>query len=275
MSVGLACQRGEPTATSPVSNASAPGVAATAPPALSMAVPPAPPEAGPPQIALPRSLNTAISRTRRPFTQRQLAWLSRFEFKDFIREDRGTTDEATEIAHTTNTHPRFGVNVRIDSCPTDESVGVAGNPARTRTARRVKVALDDPRACVPMRLPEWQARSNELKQFLHQDLVARSETQFDIGARNVAGATAIYTYQLGHLLALDDRDRVVNVVSDAYILYYNDGVNRIRVIARYLDEPVATRNRLLALAPRSYLEKMAVAFMSVYLHAWHGNRPLD
>src|SRR5205814_6371630 len=132
---------------------------------------------------LPKSLTTPIGRTRRPFTPRQLAWLSRFEFKDFDRDDRGTTDEATEIAHTTHTHPRLGVNVRIDTCPTVGSVGGAGNPARTRTARHIKPAPDDPRACVPMRLPEWQARSSELKQFVNQDLVARSDTQFDIGTR--------------------------------------------------------------------------------------------
>jgi hypothetical protein len=265
ISVGLGCQRGAP---SPVSNTAPPEPVPPAPALETMAVPAAPaapPDPGPAQITLPQSPKTAIRRTKRPFTKRQLAWLSRFEFKDFGREDRGTTEEATEFAHTTKAHPRFGVSVRIDSCMTGEP---SDNEARPRTVKHVTLAADAPRACVPMRLPEWQARSDELKQFLDKDLVARSDTRFDIGTRNVAGATVIYTYQLGHLYALDDRNHVVSAHSDAYIMYYNDGFNRIRLIASYLDEPVATRNRLLALAPRSHLEKMAVAFMSFYLHAW-------
>ena len=261
----LACQRGQTSAPSPISNAAASVPAAVAPPAEPVVTRASAPE--PVRITLPKAPNTPVRRTRRPFTSKQLAELSALDFQDFDRQERATTDLAVEVQHTTRTRPKLGVTVRIDTCPMILAVGAARSP-RARAVERAAPVPADPRACVPMRLALWEPRRDELKQFLSADLAARSDTRFYVGADRIAGTTAIYTYQLGHLFALDDRNQTVAQSSNAYVLYYNDGVNRIRVMASYLDEPVATREQLIALAPPRELEKMAAAFMSFYLHQW-------
>jgi hypothetical protein len=119
-----------------------------------------------------------------------------------------------------------------------------------------------------MELAPWKARGDELKRFLGKELVARPDTRFEVGARDIAGAPAIYTYQLGYFFGKDEKAQPVGTYSDAYILYYNDGVNQIRVNASYLDDAVGGIDQLLAIAPPEDLEKLAVAFMSFYVHEW-------
>jgi hypothetical protein len=157
------------------------------------------------------------------------------------------------------------VTVRIDTCTVAVPVARTGRPTYVK---RVKPAAKDPRACVPMRLAAWKARGDLLSQFLSKELAARADTRFEVGTRSLAGITAISTYQLGHFFGKDDRDQPVGAYSDAYVLHYNDGINRIRIIASYLDDAVASKDQLLALAPRADLERMAVAFLSFYLHEW-------
>jgi hypothetical protein len=59
----------------------------------------------------------------------------------------------------------------------------------------------------------------------------------------------------------------IGAFSDAYALYYNDGVNQIRVVAEYKDDPT-TREDMLAIAPKEDLERLAKAFLAAYTHAW-------
>ena len=262
--LGLGCQRGQASAPSPVASAASASPAATPPTETAVVGPERAHERV--HVTLPKSPTDLPRRTRRPFTSKQLAWLSSFEFKGFVREDGGTTDEAIEIRHTTTTRPRLGVTVRIDRCPPAAPGELRSG--RPRHVEREKPATTDPRPCLPMQLALWQARRDELKQFMSSDLAMRSDTRFDIGARKLDGATAISTYQLGHLFALDDRNQTVALSSTAYALYYNDGVNRIRVMANYLDEAVPTRAQLVELAPARELQRMAVAFTRFYLHQW-------
>src|SRR5262249_14906253 len=114
--LGLGCQRGQASAPSPVVNtasAAAPAAPPTPATPATEAAPPAPAHERA-HLTLPKSSPSLLQRPRRPFTNKQLAWLSAFEFKDFVREDGGSTEEAVEIRHTTTTRPRFGVTVRID-----------------------------------------------------------------------------------------------------------------------------------------------------------------
>ena len=80
---------------------------------------------------------------------------------------------------------------------------------------------------------------------------------------------AIYSYQLGYAAEIDHNDPAAVDYGDAYIVYYNDGVNQIRVIAHYLDDAAGGIDQLLAAAPPEELEKLAVAFASFYVHAWN------
>ena len=160
------------------------------------------------------------------------------------RQERTAARGNVEIRHVTQTRPRLGVTVTIGPC-----------------IPRI--------VCPPMKLARWAPRRDELLGQLPKELRSRPDTRFEIGARTIAGAPAIYTYQLGYAAGTDDKDQPSIDYSDAYILYYNDGVNQMRVMAHYLDDAVGGLDQLLALAPPEDLEKLATAFASFYVHAWN------
>lgn len=224
--------------------------------------PDAPPAVEPAHVRLPRSPDTPLHRTIRPLGRKELERLAAIELPDFEREDRGTTDESTELRHTTVTRPTLGVTIRIEPC---------GHPAPPPRDKRsaARAPNPPPHACLAMELAAWQAQAAQLEQALPAELRARPDTRFELGTRDLGGATAIYTYQLGAFFGNDDKGQPAGNYSDAYILYYNDGVNQIRVTAAYLDDAVGGIDHLLAVAPPEDLEKLAVAFLELYVHEWH------
>ena len=279
VALGVGCQNASPPAPAPQPGppAPAPQVAMTPVPAASgsagsaasgsgddfvgestRGAGPAPEAA---HVTLPRTTSAPPNRTTRPLSRKELARLAALEFPDFDRQQRGLTDRFVELRHSTKTRPILGVTVTIEACDAPP----AAKPARqTRTKR--PAAPGHP--CAPMELDAWKAKGDELKQFLSKQLAARPDTRFEVGTRDVLGAPAIFTYQLGADFGKDESDQPVAAYSDAYILYYNDGINQIRINASYLDDAVGGVERLAAIAPKEDLEKLAVAFMSVYLHAW-------
>jgi hypothetical protein len=96
----------------------------------------------------------------------------------------------------------------------------------------------------------------------------RADTQVEVATRAIAGVTAVATYKLGAAFGNDEHGQPAGDYVDAYELDYNDGVNRIRVTASYLDDAVGGVARLRAVAPRADLEKLAGAFLGFYLHEW-------
>jgi len=55
--------------------------------------------------------------------------------------------------------------------------------------------------------------------------------------------------------------------TDALALYYNDGVNQIRVVAEYKDDPMSLEG-LQKIAPKDDLAMLALSFLDVYTHEW-------
>jgi len=249
--LALGCQANKSTPEAKPTGATSPAGDAAAGSALATA--PAAPPVAPAHVMLPRSPDTPPHRTTRLLDGKELARLSAFEFKDFQRQDRGATDRSIEFRHTTTTRPILGVTVTIEPCEP---------PPTAATAPKAQ------RACTAMELGAWRAKRDELEQSLPPDLAARPDTRFEIGTRDIAGTPAIYTYQLGSFFGTDQRGQPVGAYSDAYILYYNDGVNQIRVNAAYLDDAVGDIDHLLAIAPPEDLEKLAVAFLGFYVHEW-------
>jgi hypothetical protein len=215
--------------------------------------------AEPGHVTLPRTPSTPPNRTTRPLSRKELERLAALEFKDFDRQERGLADRFVEFRHSTRTRPILGVTITIEPCDAPQPLGKAPRRGRNPGVRRT---------CTPMELDAWKAKGDELKRFLSKQLVGRPDTQFEVGTREVLGTPAIYTYQLGAFFGNDERDQPVGAYSDAYVLYYNDGVNQIRVNACYLDDMIGGVDKLRAVAPQEDLEKLAVAFMSFYLHAW-------
>jgi hypothetical protein len=193
---------------------------------------------------LPRSPATPLRRTARRLPRPKLDWLAAVTFPDFNRQERRAAQGSIEVRHVTQSRPHLGVTVTIGPCLTRA-------------------------ACPPMTLARWSARHDELLGQLPRELRNRPDTRFEIGAHALNGAPAIFTYQLGYSSGKDETDQPSLDYSDAYTLYYNDGINQIRVMAHYVDDPVGGIDRLLAVAPPEDLEKLAVAFASFYVHAWN------
>jgi hypothetical protein len=201
------------------------------------------PAVAPVHVKLPRSPATPPRRTTRRLGRAQLDWLAAVPFPDFDRQARSAPAGSVEVRHVTHTRPRLGVTVTIGPCS-------------SRTT------------CPPMKLGYWAARRAALLGQLPGKLRSRPDTRFEIGARALSGVPAIYTYQVGYSAGTDNKDQPAVDYSDAYIVYFNDGVNQIRVMAHYLDDAVGL-DQLLASAPPEELEKLAVAFASFYVHAWN------
>jgi hypothetical protein len=247
LGAALACQSGKsappPPASAPARTAAPIPVAPAAPgsPAAGTGATASPVE--PAHIKLPRSPDAPVRPTRRPLDAAVLGRLAATEFPGFEREDQGAAAGVVRFRHTTRSRPHLAVSVVIGPC--------SARPA-----------------CPAMDLASWTARQDELRGQLPNELRGRPDTRFEIGARAIAGAPAIYTYQLGYAGGIDEKDQPAADYTDAYVVYYNDGTNQIRVMAHYVDDALGSLAQLLAIAPPDDLEKLAVAFASFYLHAW-------
>ncbi|HEV7555104.1 MAG TPA: hypothetical protein VGO00_06620 [Kofleriaceae bacterium] len=122
--------------------------------------------------------------------------------------------------------------------------------------------------CLPMVLDTWKQRRDALEMLVDDRLRDRSDTEFEIGATELAGTPAIFTYQAGQSVGTDHSGNLTGTFTDAYALYYNDGVNEIRVVAEYKDDPAASKDAMVAAAPREQLDRLARAFGDLYVHAW-------
>ena len=225
---------------------------------------PAAPEPG--HVFLPRSPNTPPHRTTQPLAAKELERLSEIEHKDFKRDVRLLNEHGLEVRHATTTRPILSVTVAIGPCgPAAEAAKPAGAKPGGAKPSAAKPAG---RPCRAMDLAAWQADGELRRRSIHEQLVDRPDTRFELGSRDLDGAPAIYTYQLGYFFGTDERGQPAGSFTDAYVLYYNDGVNQLRVHAAYTDDAVASMAALSALAPKEDLETLAVAFARYYLHAW-------
>ncbi len=121
--------------------------------------------------------------------------------------------------------------------------------------------------CIPMELDKWKAKEAGLKMLLAEPLRERADTTWELGTIDLNGQKLISTYQFGHYYGTDESGNPDGAFSNAYILYYNDGKNQIRVVAEYKDDPMS-RDDLKAIAPKEDLENLATAFLDFYTHAW-------
>jgi hypothetical protein len=175
-----------------------------------------------------------------------LARLAVIDHVDFDRQPRATSATAMEVHFTTQTRPTLAITVEVAACTSD-------------------------RDCPAMRIDVWQAKRDELRQLLPAALRDRADTTFDFASRKDAGlgddegTSTIYTYALGAAEGPGDNGQPAGSYVDAYTLYYNDGVNRFRVVANYADDASGI-DRMKAIAPLEDLEKLATSFLSFYVH---------
>jgi hypothetical protein len=188
-------------------------------------------------ITLPKADGTPPKKTTAKLVDTDFDRLGKLEVPSFTKKVRNQKD-GLDVRFTT-TRPRLGTTVTITPCFN----------------------------CAPMDLAKWKEKEDDLKQLLGPDLRDRPDTTWEIGTVDLHGQVVIYTYQVGTLFGKDDQGNPKSSYSDAYALYYNDGVNQIRVITEYMDMPVP-RDQMLTIAPKEDLAKVAVAFLDYYAHQW-------
>lgn len=199
-------------------------------------MPPAPADDDPP---VPSATNKPLIKST-PYGIETGKKLADLKFPGFAPKVHGTTEKGFEVRHLTDKHPKIAVTVSVLPCFN----------------------------CTEMNVEKWKAQTDGLKLLVQPELRSRPETSFEVGEITVAGTKMIYSYQAGQFFGKDDSGNPVGAYTDAYAVYYNDSVNQIRVVAEFKDDPVATKEDMIALVPRAKIEKLAKAFMDVYAHAW-------
>jgi hypothetical protein len=193
--------------------------------------------APPKDIVLPQGPGTPPIKTTKPVDYDTLAKVAQMRFPGFNAEERTVNQKAMWVVQQTPDHPVLRAGIHINHC-TDTH-------------------------CQPMDLANWKARAEELKQYLSDGLKKANDTIFEVGETDVHGEKMIYTYQLGWLAGGSHSEW-----SHAYILYWNDGINDIHVIAEFKDDMPVSRDILANSIKREDLEHAAKAFMDVYTQAW-------
>lgn len=196
---------------------------------------------GPHVVKLPDEETTPIPKSRAKITKATLDKLAALDWPSFNRIVRIQTGNTIEVAYNTRKRPHLETIVYVGPC------------------------FD----CLAMDLAKWQAHTDALKVYLQPALRDHPDTQFEVGATELHGAPIIYTFQFGWAQGKDpDSGQPVFSYSNQYTAYYNDGVNQIRVLTRYADDLLRSRDELLNIAPKQDLEKITKRFLDAFVHRW-------
>jgi len=165
--------------------------------------------------------------------------LSKLTWPGFDAEVRTVGEKVFEVRQKTKDHPRLWAVVTIQPC------------------------FD----CVPMDLAKWKAKEEEIKTVNLESLKGAADLDWELGQATLHGAPVIYAYQVGAGNGSADEGGTPYSFTNSYAAYYNDGVNQIRVVGTYKDDPVSKAD-LVRIAPKADLEALALSFLDAYTHAW-------
>jgi hypothetical protein len=179
-----------------------------------------------PDLVLPVGNGKPPKKTTAAVDATVIDQLAKMTFPGFKQEIVQHTPTLLEVRHTTDDRPRVAATITVQPC------------------------FD----CLPMELAKWQERSDALQLFLVPELKALPDKKFLVAGTNLRGTPMMFTYQLA---------KKGDLYTHAYVLYYNDGVNQIRVVAEYKDDV-----KLIDKVPAVDLENIAKSFADVYLQAW-------
>jgi hypothetical protein len=193
-----------------------------------------------PDLVLPHGPGTPPLKTTRKLVRADFEKLSELQYPGFTKQVHALNDVILEMRQKTNDHPRLWATVTIEPCGADD--------------------------CWPMDLDTWKKHEPELKKLLGT-LDGQPDVDWEIGKTELHGQPLIYTYQLGQHAGSGEGGGSL-AFTNAYILYFNDGVNKMRVVAEYKDDPVKSKEILAQQAPKGDLESLAIAFFDAYSHAW-------
>jgi hypothetical protein len=165
-----------------------------------------------------------------PLDASKIALLAKHDVDGWTRQVRLADAKGLEVQYTSIARPTLRVTVQAARC------------------------FD----CLPMKLDRWQAKSDALRALIAPELRDRVDTTWELGITDLAGAPIVWTYHVAFASP---------AFSTAATVYFNDGINMIRVVAESIDVP-ASRDAMVAAAPRDDLVHVAKAFLDDFVHVW-------
>jgi hypothetical protein len=211
--------------------------------------PTATPSTTAPDIVLPHGTGKPPVKTTGPLPLKTLLGLQQIAWKGFQLLPHAINPvKGMEVQHITEDKPKISATITIAPCSTESVLG----------------------PCLPMLLPAWKATESHLKQMVPEEL--RGDALFEIGTVKFHETDLIYTYQFGQDRGVftkgSNAGQSYVIFTYAYILYFNDGQNQIRVVAEFKDEAQETKELMQKLVSRDDLENTAKAFFDAFTAAW-------
>jgi hypothetical protein len=202
-----------------------------------------------PDIDLPHGTGQPPVKTTEPLPLKTLLALQQRTWKGFQAVPHAINpDKGMEVQHITEDKPKITATVTVAPCSDAAVLG----------------------PCKPMQLALWQADEAHLKMMIPDEL--RSDAKFEVGTVKFHTADLIYTFQLGQTNGTFSKGSNAGMAyvafTYAYIIYFNDGVNQIRVVAEYKDAPMANVGEMEKVVPREDLENTAKGFFDAFTGMW-------
>jgi hypothetical protein len=193
-------------------------------------------------IKLPALSGKPPASTSKPLTKVQFDELAKLGFEAFTTDVRTSNDELLGIRHELKNRPKIAVQVVIRPCSSSA-------------------------ACNPMQLDKWS--KDALRKEIVLPLRDAPNLTFELGTTELEGGVkGIWSYTLGKFDGPDASGEERHQYVNAYVLYYNNSINQIRVSTVYADDALASKDALARATPREDLEKVGKALLDSYVQAW-------
>jgi hypothetical protein len=204
-----------------------------------------------PDIVLPHGDGSPPKPTTAPMSLDAMIAIQKATYKGFQTQRHAiNAEKGSEVAYITEDHPRISTTVTIAACSDKAVLG----------------------PCAPINLAAWTGRTAELKKMIPPDLRDLTETKFEVGTVKFHDTDLIFTFQLGATTGVKSSGSNAGMsyveYTYAYILYYNDGHNQIRVVTELKDEANTPLDKMVAATPRGDLVATAQAFFDVTTQLW-------
>jgi hypothetical protein len=118
--------------------------------------------------------------------------------------------------------------------------------------------------CWKMDIATWREKTSALKNTVSAALRDLPTTEFTVDEIKVNGTTMIGTYQVGTNVGTEGEGHFTN----AFVLYYNDGNNSVRIMTSFADDPLASVAAYKRVMPREHLQLVATRFMGLVTQTW-------
>ncbi|MEO6776736.1 MAG: hypothetical protein ABI467_27590 [Kofleriaceae bacterium] len=202
-----------------------------------------------PDLDLPHGTGKPPVKTTEPLSLKKLLELQSRTWNGFeVQPHAINPDKGMEVQHITKDKPKITATITIAPCSEQSVLG----------------------PCKPIELPLWQADAAHLKMMIPDEL--RDSAKFEVGIVKFHATDLVYTFQLGQTTGVVSKGSNAGMsyvaFTYAYIVYFNDGVNQIRVVAEYKDAAMANVVEMQKVVAREDLENTAKGFFDAFTALW-------